>query len=313
MDYADENEWSEGHPLLATLIGCALLIAGGWFGLTLLPPAPLIVIMAAAVVVAGLLWGVAYAITLRRATANWKLLSFMAFLLTAAAVGYAATWVAEQRLKADLSTLMDVRIDPEGFPIFPKGAENRGPISKLYVGFVREMREGQDAFDAETKKADLELFADAAALKAKPAILSDCGRIGGLKTSGQAMIERRRAGFKKLVDAIQHTDYPLVFKRGVIAGMTGGDTDDNLTEMAAIQGRALDAIQGGCSVLARRRWVAQGPVFMFTNNADLSAFQTFGQQQMQANADLQRLQMEGRTRVRDGQMKMRSAFGTRWF
>jgi len=309
MDYTDENEWNEGHPLLATLIGCALLIAGGWFGLPWLPPAPLIVIMAAAMVVAGLIWGIAYLVTLRRATANWKLLSFMALLLTAAAVGYAATWIAEQRLKADLSTLMEVQMDPDGFPIFPPGAENRGPISKLYVGFAREMVEGQRAFDAEADKADLDLFADAGALRARPAILSDCGRIAKVKASGQTMIERRRAGFKAMIDAIQRTDYPELFKRGVISGMTGDQTDETLTEMAAIQGRLLDAVQGACTVLARRRWVPEGAVFMFTNDGDLNAFSAFGQQQNQANAELQRMQMASRQRLREGQMKMRRAMG----
>ena len=82
MAYGDrlergEDEWNEGHPFLAALIGCAILIAGGYFGLAWLPPAPLPVIMGAAMVVAGLLWGIGYLITIRHATANWKLLSFL--------------------------------------------------------------------------------------------------------------------------------------------------------------------------------------------------------------------------------------------
>jgi len=123
------------------------------------------------------------------------------------------------------------------------------------------------------------------------------------------MIERRRKAFKALAAALQTTDYPAAYKRGIIAGMTGDEGDEKLTEMDEIQGRILDAAQGSCTILARRRWVPQGPVFMFNNQADLDAFSAFGQRQNQANAELQRLQAASRMRLRDGQQKMRRAMG----
>lgn len=310
MAYSDyEDEWNEGHPFLASLIGCAILIAGGWFGLPWLPPAPLPVIMAGAMVVAGLLWGLAYLITIRHATANWKLLSFMLLLITAAGVGYTATWIAEQRIKADLRTLMEMELDRDGFPRFAPGAENRGPISKLYIAFVHELVDGQHALDAEAEKAGIRLLADASALKANPKLLSDCTKVATVKQAANAMLERRRTRFKDLVQALQHTDYPMAYKRGIIEGLTGDDTDDNLVQMESLQARILDAAQGACTVLARRRWIPQGPVFMFTNNADLEAFSAWGQRQNEANAELQRLQAASRVRLQEGQRKMRQAMG----
>jgi hypothetical protein len=260
-------------------------------------------------VVAGLLWGLAYLITIRRATANWKLLSFMLLLITAAGVGYTATWIAEQRIKTDLRTLMEMELDRDGFPRFPAGAENRGPISKLYVAFVRELIDGQHALDAEAEKAGVRLLADASALKANPRILSDCAKVAAVKQSANAMLERRRTRFKDLVQALQRTDYPAAFKRGIIEGLTGDDTDDNIVQMQSIQGRILDAAQGACTVLARRRWVPEGPVFMFTNDADLEAFSAWGQRQNEAAAELQRLQTASRIRLQEGQRKMRQAMG----
>jgi hypothetical protein len=313
MDYSDEydaDEWNEGHPFAAALIGCAVILVGGYFGLMYLPPWPLPVIMAVALVVALVLWGIGYAVTIKRATANWKLLSFLLLLVTAAAVGFSATHFHEQRIKADLRTLMEMQVGPNGFPIFPPGAENRGPISKLYVAFIREMVDGQRAVDDAAEKAGLQLLSNAAALHAKPALLSNCGKIAEIKTMSHDMIERRRTLFRNLVKALDETDYPEAFKKGIRDSMATDQTDENLVEMDSIQGRILDAAQGACTVLARRHWAPQGPVFMFSNAADLASFGAFGQRQNQAAAELQRLQSASMMRMRESQRSMRRAMGS---
>jgi hypothetical protein len=312
MDYTEEypdaydpNEWNEGHPLAAALIGCAVLVAGGYFGLPYLPPLPLIAIMAAAMVVALILWGIGYAITIRRANANWKLLSFLLLLGTAAGVGYYATWAHEQRIKNDMRTLMEMQIGPDGLPVFPAGAENRGPISKFYIAFIRDLSEGQRALDEDARKAGVQLLSDASALKANPALLSHCSVLTELKGKSHAMVERRREGFRAFVKAVADSDYPKVYKDEIGRSLTVDDTDANLVEIDGVQARMFDAALGACNVLARRRWVPQGPVFMFTNTADLTAFSAFGQQQNQASAELQRHNNEARMRMRNGQQMMR--------
>ncbi|MCW3846990.1 hypothetical protein OF829_07040 [Sphingomonas sp. LB-2] len=308
MDYEDQydpDEWNEGHPLAAALIGCVLLIAGGWFGAPYLPPAPLPVIMAAAMVIALILWGIGYLITIRRATANWKLMSFMLLLLTAAGVGYWETQLHEQRIKADLSTLAEMDYGPDNYPRFPAGAENRGPISKLFVALIREATDGQRALDDEARAAGLQLMADASALHASPGLLSHCATVGTTNAKSHALIERRRASYRAFVKALDDTDYPEIYKREIRDSMNSNDTDASLVELDGIQKRMFDAAEGACRVLARRRWVPQGPVFMFNNNADLEAFSAFGQKQNQAAAELRRHNDEARFRTRQGQLQMR--------
>lgn len=304
-DAYDEDEWNEGHPFAATLIGVVLLVGGGYFSLPYLPPLALPVTMAGAMVVALALWGIGYLITIRRATANWKLMSFLVLLAAAAGVGYTATYLHEQRIKNDARTLAEMRIGPDGFPVFTPGAENRGPISKLYIAFIREMTDGQKALDEDARKAGLQFLSNASALHASPALLANCGVIAKLKVKSHDLIERRRTGFRAFAKAIDDTDYPEVYKREIRRSMTTDKTDADLVELDQIQDRIFDAALGACNILARRRWVPQGPVFMFTNNADLEAFSAFGQQQNQASAELQRHNFEARQQMERGQRMIR--------
>ena len=310
MRYSDDDDWNEGHPVPATVIGIAVILGAGYFGLPLLPPVPLLYIVGGALAVAVLVWAIGYAITIRHASSNAKLLSLL--LLIGAATGasyYSTAYLAGQRMKADLRTLGEMQMGPNGFPTFPAGAENRGPISKLFVEFVREMADSQQALDAELQKAGMPLLSDATALRANPALLSNCGKIASVKTMAHDAMERRRGMFRKLIKAIDDTDYPADFKRGVHASMAGDGTDENLVRLDGLQGEIFDAMQGGCTVLARRRWVAQGPMFMFTNGADLESFNSFGQRQNQAAAEFQRLQASAIARMREGQRAIREAVG----
>lgn len=308
----EEDDWNEGHPVPVTIIGIAAILAAGLFGLPMLPPAPPIYVMGAAIAAAVAIWAIGYAITIRHASSNAKLLSFL--LLVGAAIGisyYATAYLTQQRIKADMRTLGEMQIGPSGYPTFPAGAENNGPLSKLYVGFIREMADGQRALDAEAQSAGLQLLSDASALHANPALLANCGKIASIKTMAHAMLERRRERFRALVKAIAEVDYPEAFKRGMNDSIAAERTDANIVRLDALQGQILDAAQGACTVLARRRWVPQGPVFMFNNTADLESFSTFGQRQNQANAEFQRLQMESMARVRDSQRSINQAIGPR--
>jgi len=306
----EEDDWNESHPVPATAIGIAAILGGLYFGVPLLPHLPALYVMGGAIGAAALIWVIGYIVTIRHASSNAKLLSFL-LLIGAAIVGsyYSTTYLAEQRMRADLRTLGEMQMGPSGFPTFPAGAENRGPISKLYVGFVREMVDGQHALDVELQKAGVPLLSDATALRANPALLSNCWKIASIKTMAHDAMERRRAMFRSLIKTIDDTDYPADFKRGVRASMSSDRTDENLVRMDQLQGEIFDAVQGGCTVLARRHWVAQGPVFMFSSSADLNAFSDFGQRQNQAAAEFQRIQADSLMRMREGQSAIRDAIG----
>ena len=304
-DSYDEDEWNEGHPFAATLIGVVLLVAGGWFALPYIPPKPLPIVMAAALVIAGVLWGIGYLITIRRATANWKLLSFMVLLLVTAGVGYSATILVEQRIKADLQTMVDTRVGIDGLPVTVAGAEKRGPFSKLFVAFVRQISDDQRKLDAQAKAIGLDGMADASGVQRNPILLRNCAKLGELKTAAHDAIERRREGIDTMMKGFDNTDYPEEFKRGVRTSMLSGRSGQQLDRIDTLQGQFYDAVQGACNVLARRHWQPQGPVFMFTSRADLDAFDRYTTQQNQAVAELQRINADSQAAFRASQMNLR--------
>ena len=306
----DEGWGPDGYPMFAAVLGGLAVAAIGYFGLPIIGAMHPVRALATGAAAAACVWAVAWLITLRHVSGLMKWAVFIFLCGTGMGAAHLGNLVAGQQIRSDLRTLMEMELDRDGFPRFPARAEARGPISKLYVAFVREIGEGQRALDAEAERAGIRLLADAAALRANPKILSDCTRIAGVKQAAHDMIERRRARFKALAAALQATDYPAAFKRGFVEGMTGDDSDADLTELESIQGRILDATQGACTVLARRRWVPQGPIFIFSNEADLEAFSAFGQRQNEGAARLQRLQAASRARLRESQRAMREAMDT---
>lgn len=297
-----------GRALLAILGGCAAIAALCWFGLPLLPSAPLAVVLAGAFLLATALWGLAYAWALRDSGPYARLIALLLIAAVGIGVSYdRATKLAVERREADLRTLIEMELDDNGLPLLPAGAEDRGPITTLYAAYVRELIHGQQALNAQAEKAGVLLLADATALHADPKLLSDCSRVTGVKRAMEAMIERRRSRFKALVVGLAETPYPPAYKRALVAGMDAEASDSELAQMAALHGRILDAAQGACGVLARRRWTAEGPLFVFGDAGDVEAFSAFGQQQNQANAELQRLQAAARKRMHEGQARMRKA------
>lgn len=309
MSYAGDDyegdDWKEGHPLIATGIAVAILLVGGYFALPYIPPSSFLTVVAASLVISGVIWAIAHFVTMRYSPAGWTVASFVVLLLVTAGIGFQATERLKGRVKIDMQTLVDLKVDAEGLVVVPKDAEQRGPFSKLMVEFIRVINEDQRMLDAESKAIGFDTMADASAVERNPVLLRNCGRIGPLKIKTHEALERRRAAMATMIKGIDDMDYPEEFKEGARQGAVGGRNDGMLQRVDEIQGRLFDAAAGACTVLARRRWKAQGDMFMFTHQGDLDAFARYSEQQNRAFSELTMIDQANQARLRGFQTGLR--------
>lgn len=311
-DMARHDDWDEldrpdSFPFSAAIAGSLVLVAAGLFVQPRFASLPFWQTLLAALGLAVLLWLIAFVVTVRHASLAWKLGSLAMLIGVAATTAFTGMVLANMRLREDMRTIAEFRMRPDGQPDFARGAEARGPISRLYIGFIRGSVEDRQRFDKAALQLGVDLLGDPIGLTRTPGVLGKCDEIAGLRKLAAEVSQSQLKRFRDFVAGIEALDTPADFKAGMREAFKRNDTEKQQAKLLAAQDAMLDQTQAMCKVLARRNWTPQYRMFMFTSAGDLAEFNRLGVKRDAAVAQLREVELEGQQRMERGQRKLRKS------
>jgi hypothetical protein len=307
----DSEETGGRAPLDASVIavlgGCALLVIAALAAPRLVPQQPYAVLLGAGAAAGALLWTIAFALTLRRASMPWKLASLAILAGAGAIAGLIAHSQYQTRARADASSFAEVEFGPQGAPQLPAGVATRGPASRLLAASV--------AADAQAKRDYAAAFGALGAgnlnspylLQQDPRVLGRCGEVEGIKTMARDQYRQRLDRQGALERAIQSANLPAKAKQGM-AMMAGAPlAHDQEDAVLANQIATLDATGELCTLLARRGWSNAGGYFGFGSSAEKARFDALGKRRQALAGEAARIERAETERMREGRELVRDA------
>jgi hypothetical protein len=276
---APQDEWSDtgptAYPILAVVFGGAAIAL-----LAIFIPAPttasvnqeMLVALGVGLPVAALIWGVAYFVTVRHASPGWKLGSLALLALIAVVAADRSVYAANESLRFDLIQLDELRVGNDGFYALPPELGKPGPVTARLARFLREAEEDRRKIDGAVAPLKIQNLASGWALQQDSSVLDACDRTEPAKKLFRDYAARRQQRAEDFVAAMEAVNAPeatrkelaaMARERSAIAGIKrGGEIDVAL----------LDQLHERCTILARRHWKPWGSMFMFTDAAEMKAF-----------------------------------------
>ncbi|PCD04234.1 hypothetical protein COC42_08080 [Sphingomonas spermidinifaciens] len=277
---------STGRPIVATVI-CALLLIGSCVGQQNLPrpdiagQGELVGRLLGGALFAALLWGIAFVVTIRRASRRARLISLSSLL----ALGVLTQLVAlnrraesgraveaERTQAREVAAQVDRIVESDGNSGMT-ARPDAAPLTQLLANGVNQSLGTTRRFKAEADAAGLAQVTSFEGLTTASPVLDRCDRVAAL--AGQAAAAEReiadiqarvtREGEAMVARGELSATQFRSFLRGAAQTQPRAERQWQLTGALATDGAAL------CEVLARRRWQkdASGAV-LFTDRGDLT-------------------------------------------
>jgi hypothetical protein len=300
-DYSDEGNEPEaggyagagygegygGHPGIATSICALLLVAScaGSHGGAMVSAggdegrAELIGMIMGGAIVGMILWAIAYAITIKRASPGWKVgsaifLVILGLVVSLVRVGIAGSATREDAGEALTQMQSVVSSNGKNGPIKPSA--DAGPMTSLSTTFINDEIAQSKQYDAEATAAGLEMVLSFKGLTKSSPVLDHCDRVASLAAraeSNKARFPERIANLRKQGDAyVARGDFDQRNLDALLAGMS--DNRAVYDRQWALTGQLSTDAASLCRVLARRHWqMSESGQVLFTSHADLSEAQ----------------------------------------
>ncbi|HEX7695265.1 MAG TPA: hypothetical protein VF409_12290 [Sphingomonas sp.] len=275
-DWEAALERPDGRPWLAMATGTIAVLVVTIVALNLVPvevAAHGAAALGAVTLVAALVWGVAWFLTLRDATTGWQIgvgavIWGMALLTVAAAIAWSNIAV-----RLDIADARRLRVDANGDPYMPPGM-HPGPIARTMFDFLHDMTSEQHKRRAEFQVMGMDRLHDAWMVSNTPGILKDCGRFARIEPEIAASDRRIEAAIQRvhvrLGEIVRDEALRAELVKGFDKGVDGNR--DNMRRASALERHQLDLGGALCAFLASHRWKAQGNQFMFFSRGDLAGF-----------------------------------------
>jgi hypothetical protein len=273
----------EGRPILATVIGSlvVLLTAGGpaGSGASSADPAEAAAyrlgeFVGGALVVALIVWGIAYAITIRRASRRWKIASFVILLLVSTLVSLVrigAREVAKREDMAVVSRQIEQAMRGGEAPVTVEPGD--GPMGAMSAAYLNRTLAERRSFQRRQQAAGTDAILDFAAVTPAAPALRNCGRFAELAAAARGNAGR----FEAHAAAARSAGDPFV-ARGALSeadrdeflqGLRSTrDTHVRYWEIAAEWAGEVNAL---CGLLAGRPWRREDGTVAFGTDADAAA------------------------------------------
>lgn len=282
MEYAEDEPVYGGRPGLATTVAAVLLIGScaselgrpgagptGGTGATL-------GYIVGGALLGALVWGICYAITIKRASPPWQIASLLTLtvlgLLTSLAKVVTPAAAAQTDAKEAARALTEVMHTGEPATLRPDAS----PLSRLMVKGVNQQLATAKGYTAASQAAGLDKIVSFEGLTKTTPALDRCDRVAALAQRAAASGDAVATGIADLRREGEALVAQGQLSRTALDGFIDGATRSSarteaqwaLNERIATDGGAL------CRILARRNWQlgADGTV-LFTSDADLAATQ----------------------------------------
>jgi hypothetical protein len=269
-------EQSDGRPWIAMLAGAGAILLIAIVAVNLSPvdiSTHSAGALAVATILAALVWGGAWFLTLRHATTGWKIgvaavLWGIALLIVAGAIAFDTI-----ALRMDAANVRRIRIDETGEPRLPPGMVV-GPITRTMYDFLRDMTSERHQREAMFQVMGMDRLHDAYMVSNTPAMLKDCARFVRVEPKIEqsdrrvtAAIARVHARLDEIVkDEATRRELITAFDKGLNSNLANSHRSSELQRQQLEIGGRL------CTFLATHRWKAVGGQFMFYNQGDVRTF-----------------------------------------
>jgi hypothetical protein len=283
-------------PLIATIVAAALLLLlAFWMPRNLDTghnDSSVIGGLVSGLIIAVILWGIAFAITIRRAAGGWQVGTLLFTLAVGVSSQVAAITLAAHRISGDMATVsQQFRALSAGGQALDRVPEGTGPVSRISAVFLNGTLQDRRAFDRDAETLGVIQILSHEGLTRSSPVLRHCADFEAFaaraRTIGSSGWEGHFAEARRIADeAVRNNE------------MTAGDADsffasaqDNhysYQRQWALDAEMVEDAQELCELLARRPWVARGNHILFPNPADLTEAR-FHIERVQHNADEQRI------------------------
>ncbi|HEX8301190.1 hypothetical protein [Sphingomonas sp.] len=301
--YEAELRGPHDHPVLATLAGCAVLVAAALLVPRMLPAYPHMILVGAGAAMGFVLWLIGLAVTTRHSRLGWIAGSLAILLGAGALAGTLAHRQYEAGGRADPSTFAEIEFGPEGAPILPKDAASRGPISRLFAESVQADARGRREYMETLGKLGVGNLNSPYLLAQNPQTLANCGKLDEVRAmAGKHSGERgrRRAELGRAIDRAA-IDGGLKQAIGEMA-FPHGKADPVLANQLA----SLDATAELCALLARRGWYNANAYFGFNSGADAARYKAIQARRARLASEAEKIDKASVEHMKQGQAKLQA-------
>jgi hypothetical protein len=239
-----------------------------------------------------ILWGIAFAITIRRAGGGWQVGTLLFILVLGVGSQVVAITLAANRNSDDLATVAQqyraLGASEHGPDRVPEGT---GPVSRISAAFLNGTLQDRHAFDRDVETLGvLQVLSHEGLTHASP-VLHRCADFEALaaraRTLGGSGWDGHFAEARRIADeAVRNRE------------MTAGDAEaffasaavnhDSYQRQWALDGDMIEGAQELCELLAHRPWTLHGTQIFFASPADLESARS-DIERIRANADEQRI------------------------
>jgi hypothetical protein len=280
-DWADELDRPDGHPLIASALGGVVIIMVSLFAWGLIPvdvsfhiPATLIF----AIVLAAVVWGGAWYLTIRYAAPAWLFASGAILAVVALAMAGLTIGGSMVATRVDIATMQRIGVDSAGLPSLPRGTKT-GPITRRTMVFYRAVLDEDRVRNKFYADLGIDKLTQAWALTANPALIEDCERFPRSRPQLDAINNRILTMTKDYRAELATMIRDKKLLQQVLTGLdvnfsVGGARRDQQVRLVHEQ---LDLAGKMCTVLARKHWRPQGSMIGFLSPGDLAEYRGLAQ------------------------------------
>jgi hypothetical protein len=306
-EWAYELTRKDSFPLVATIVGSiVILVVSVVLNMFASHRHILVTTLGAGMIVALLVWGVAFLITLRRAEIGWKIGSFVAMIVVGLVAGVIGIGTAITAMQNDIGAIADVKINQSFGLELPEGGA-RGPISKTTFAYLRVVVDDAMKHREALQALGYDGMASPFALKQRAGLLSHCDQKATVTPMIEAYYARRRAAFDKWQTDLSAIDMDENFRKGFAdaGNKTHGRVVDMLQRAATNEHAQIGEMAAMCQILARHHWAEQFGHFAFSSATDLRDFNAHARREEDLSAESTALMRDSLATMESGQAMIR--------
>jgi hypothetical protein len=311
-----ERQEPEGHPVIATAICALLLIIGSANSPAHSGPpageglAGLLGYVFGSGVFAAILWAIAQAITIKRASRAWQVGSLIFLVVIGLICGLARLGGIGADRRADArDTTHQLRQILDSGTIPDRIEAGNGPMSRITATLANHVLADQRAFNHDVDASGYAQIVGLVGLTRTSPVLRRCSELGALAARARALssdsFEAALASARQVGDAaVAAGEMTPADENSYFDGAQ--DARASFAQQWSLNAEIMDEAEAVCTLLATRPWVASGGRVLFTHQGD--AAEVNGHLgRIRAKADEQaRLQQAGAARSRTELNRMES-------
>ena len=302
-NYDAEPGGPHDHPVIATLAGCAVLIAGAVTVPHLLPAYPQAMLVGGFAAAGFVLWLIGFAVTTRLSGLGWNAGSLAILLGAGALAGYLTHRQYEAGGRQDPSSFADLEFGAQGMPILPRDIASRGPISRLFAASVQADAEERREYDAVLAKFGVGNLSSPYLLAQNPHTIAKCGDVEAMKALVRAHAGKRAARASEIGKAIDAAALDAAMKDAIRSIAAPAGEDLRLANQLVF----LDGTAELCALLAKRGWHNDNAYFGFNSGGDAARYKALQAKRAEAAGANEKLDKDAAARMKAAQEKVRAA------